>query len=238
MDFFINIFSSLINWLNSYVGDYGWALVLLGVITKLIILPLYVKQIQVSIELSEKMKKIRPYMLKLQEKYKDIKDPETMRELYKKQMELYQNLGFNPIGGCFTSILLSLIQLPILAGVFFAVKKEINILQNISFLWIKSLAKSDMILFLLYVLSMYVSFKVMPTSYDDEQSKKQAEQFQIIMLLLFSFLFYSFPSAFILYWLAFNLTSIPISIILYKIFKPKEITQEQLNRIAKIAEEK
>lgn len=177
-------------------------------------------------------------MLKLQEKYKDIKDPETMRELYKKQMELYQNLGFNPIGGCFTSILLSLIQLPILAGVFFAVKKEINILQNISFLWIKSLAKSDMILFLLYVLSMYVSFKVMPTSYDDEQSKKQAEQFQIIMLLLFSFLFYSFPSAFILYWLAFNLTSIPISIILYKIFKPKEITQEQLNRIAKIAEEK
>lgn len=38
MDFFINIFSSLINWLNSYVGDYGWALVLLGVITKLMIL--------------------------------------------------------------------------------------------------------------------------------------------------------------------------------------------------------
>jgi YidC/Oxa1 family membrane protein insertase len=236
MDFFINIFSNLINWLNSFVNDYGLALVLLGIITKLIILPLYVKQIQVSVELSEKMKKIRPYLLKLQEKYGNTKDPQAMQELYKKQMELYQNLGFNPIGGCFTSILLSFIQLPILAGVFFAVKKEISILENVSFLWIKSLAKPDMILFLLYVLSMYLSFKVMPSSYDDEQSKKQAEQIQIIMLLMFSFLFFSFPSAFILYWLAFNLTSIPINIVLYKIFKPKEISQEQLAKISKITE--
>jgi len=236
MDFFINIFSNLINWLNSFVNDYGLALVLLGIITKLIILPLYVKQIQVSVELSERMKKIRPYLLKLQEKYGNTKDPQAMQELYKKQMELYQNLGFNPIGGCFTSILLSFIQLPILAGVFFAVKKEISILENVSFLWIKSLAKPDMILFLLYVLSMYISFKVMPSSYDDEQSKKQAEQIQIIMLLMFSFLFFSFPSAFILYWLSFNLTSIPISIVLYKIFKPKEISQEQLAKISKITE--
>ena len=236
MDFFINIFSNLINWLNSFVNDYGLALVLLGIITKLIILPLYVKQIQVSVELSERMKKIRPYLLKLQEKYGNTKDPQAMQELYKKQMELYQNLGFNPIGGCFTSILLSFIQLPILAGVFFAVKKEISILENVSFLWIKSLAKPDMILFLLYVLSMYLSFKVMPSSYDDEQSKKQAEQIQIIMLLMFSFLFFSFPSAFILYWLAFNLTSIPINIVLYKIFKPKEISQEQLAKISKITE--
>jgi YidC/Oxa1 family membrane protein insertase len=236
MDFFINIFSNLINWLNSFVNDYGLALVLLGIITKLIILPLYVKQIQVSVELSERMKKIRPYLLKLQEKYGNTKDPQAMQELYKKQMELYQNLGFNPIGGCFTSILLSFIQLPILAGVFFSVKKEISILENVSFLWIKSLAKPDMILFLLYVGSMYLSFKVMPSSYDDEQSKKQAEQIQIIMLFMFSFLFFSFPSAFILYWLAFNLTSIPISIVLYKIFKPKEISQEQLAKISKITE--
>jgi YidC/Oxa1 family membrane protein insertase len=236
MDFFINIFSNLINWLNSFVNDYGLALVLLGIITKLIILPLYVKQIQVSVELSERMKKIRPYLLKLQEKYGNTKDPQAMQEFYKKQMELYQNLGFNPIGGCFTSILLSFIQLPILAGVFFAVKKEISILENVSFLWIKSLAKPDMILFLLYVLSMYLSFKVMPSSYDDEQSKKQAEQIQLIMLLMFSFLFFSFPSAFILYWLSFNLTSIPISIVLYKIFKPKEISQEQLAKISKITE--
>jgi YidC/Oxa1 family membrane protein insertase len=236
MNFFINIFGNLINWLNSFVNDYGLALVLLGIITKLIILPLYVKQIQVSVELSERMKKIRPYLLKLQEKYGNTKDPQAMQELYKKQMELYQNLGFNPIGGCFTSILLSFIQLPILAGVFFAVKKEISILENVSFLWIKSLAKPDMILFLLYVLSMYLSFKVMPSSYDDEQSKKQAEQIQIMMLLMFSFLFFSFPSAFILYWLSFNLTSIPISIVLYKIFKPKEISQEQLAKISKITE--
>jgi YidC/Oxa1 family membrane protein insertase len=238
MDFLVNIFSKLIMFLNGYVDDYGWALVLLGIITKLIILPLYVKQIQVSIELSEKMKKIKPYITKLQEKYGNTKDPQVMQELYKKQMELYQNLGFNPIGGCFTSIVLSFIQLPILAGVFFAVKKEIDILNNVSFLWVKSLAKPDMILFLLYVLSMYISFKTMPSSYDDEQSKKQAEQFQIIMLLMFSILFFSFPSAFILYWLAFNLTSIPISIILYRIFKPKDLTQEQLEKIAKIAEEK
>lgn len=236
MDFIVNIFSDLIMFLNKFINDYGLSLVLLGVITKLIILPLYIKQIKVSIELSEKMKKIKPYINKLQEKYGNTKDPAAMQELYKKQMELYQNLGFNPIGGCFTSVLLSFIQLPILASVFFAVNKEINLLSNVSFLWIKSLAKPDIILFVLYVLSMYVSFKTMPSSYDDEKSKKQAEQFQLIMLLMFSILFYSFPSAFILYWLAFNLTSIPISVVLYKIFKPKEITQEQLSKIEKIAE--
>lgn len=238
MNFFVDFFSNLINTLNGFVGDYGWALVLLGIITKVIILPLYVRQIQISIELSSKMKKIKPYLLKLQKKYGESKKPEDIQLLYKKQMELYQNLGFNPFSSCFMTLLLSFIQLPILAGVFFAVKKEITILNGISFLWIKSLANPDMILFILYILSMYLSFKLTPTAYDDEASKKQTEQMQVIMLLIFSFVFFSFPSAFILYWLSFNLTSIPISALLYRIFKPTEISEEQLKRVSQLVEGK
>lgn len=226
MDFFVDIFRNILNYLNSYTHDYGWALVLLGIVTKIIILPLYYKQTKIMYEMQVKMKSIQPYLLNLQKKYE--KDPQT---LFQKQMELYKTLGFNPLQGCFTSMFLSFIQIPILFAVFFAVNEEIKVLQNIKFLWISSLAKSDLILFILYVLSMYFSFKVTPSSYNTEEERKSAENIQLIMLGIFALLFYKFPSAFILYWFSFNIVGIISGWLIYRLIKVEEIDKEKLKKL-------
>lgn len=225
MDFFVNIFKYLLNHLNSFTHDYGWALILLGVITKVIILPLYVKQTKIMHEMQVKMKSIQPYLINLQKKYE--KNPQLLME---KQLNLYKTLGFNPLQGCFTSLLLSFIQIPILFAVFFAVKNEIQTLQNISFLWIKSLAKPDILLFLLYVISMYLSFKITPTTYNTLEEKRSAETMQLIMLSMFVLLFYNFPSAFILYWFSFNVVGILATWVIYKLIKVEDIDKEKLKQ--------
>ncbi|MCS7164664.1 MAG: YidC/Oxa1 family membrane protein insertase [Candidatus Calescibacterium sp.] len=223
MDLIVNFFKDILKYLNGYTNDYGWALILLGVVTKLIIFPLYVKQIKIMHELQVKMKSIQPYLLSLQKKYKE--DPKL---LFEKQMQLYKTLGFNPLQGCFTSMLLSFIQIPILFAVFFAVKDEISILQNTSFLWIKSLAKPDLLLFVLYIFSMYVSFKITPSTYNTPEEKSTSETIQLIMLGLFAIIFYGFPSAFILYWFSFNIIGIIASWLVYKLIKVEEIDKEKL----------
>ncbi len=228
MDLFVGIFKALLNYLNGWTNNYGWALILLGVVTKSIILPLYVVQTKVMYEMQVKMKSIQPYLLNLQKKYKD--NPQLLVE---KQMNLYKTLGFNPLQGCFTSLLLSFIQIPILFAVFFAVKNEIKILENISFLWIKSLAKPDFILFALYILSMYLSFKITPTSYSTLEEKKNAESMQLIMLGTFAILFFSFPSAFILYWFSFNVIGIIAGWLIYKFIKVEDVDKEKLKQLEK-----
>ncbi|MCX7758429.1 MAG: YidC/Oxa1 family membrane protein insertase [bacterium] len=226
MDFFVDIFKQILNYLNSYTNDYGLALILLGIVTKVIILPLYVKQTKIMYEMQTKMKSIQPYLLNLQKKYE--KEPQVLLE---KQMQLYKTLGFNPLQGCFTSMLLSLIQIPILFAVFFAVKDEITVLQNISFLWIKSLAKSDLFLFVLYVISMYFSFKITPSTYNTPEEKRNAENIQLIMLGMFAILFYGFPSAFILYWFSFNVIGIIAGWIIYKLIKVEDIDKDKLKQL-------
>ncbi|MEN3015664.1 MAG: YidC/Oxa1 family membrane protein insertase [bacterium] len=233
MDLFVKFFKDLLNYLNGYTNDYGWALILLGVVTKIIILPLYVKQTKIMYEMQVKMKAIQPYLLNLQKKYE--KDPKTLVE---KQMQLYRTLGFNPFHGCFTSLLLSFIQIPILFAVFFAVKDEIQILQNTSFLWIKSLAKPDFLLFGLYVLSMYLSFKITPSSYSNPEEKKSAETMQLIMLSLFAIIFYGFPSAFILYWFSFNVVGIISGWLIYRLIKVEEVDKQKLKEFEEESSEK
>jgi YidC/Oxa1 family membrane protein insertase len=212
-----------LNYLNSFANDYGIALILLGVVTKIIISPFYIRQTKLMLEMQKRMNSLRPYLLSIEKKYKD--KPE---EMFKKQLELYQTLGFNPLQGCFTTMILSFIQIPILFGVFFAVKKEIDTLKGISFLWIKSLASSDALLFLLYILSMYLSFKITPSYYNSEQEKKTSEMFQLMMLTLFALIFWGFPSAFILYWFSFNIVGIIVSFVVHKLIKIEDIDKEKL----------
>jgi len=232
MNFFVNIFTSILNYLNSFTNDYGLALVLLGVVTKIIILPFYIRQTKLTLEMQKKMNSLKPYLTNIEKKYKD--EPEKM---LKKQLELYQTLGFNPVQGCFTTMLLSLIQIPILFGVFFAVKEELTKLNQVSFLWIKSLAASDALLFLLYIFSMYLSFKLTPSSYNSEQEKKSAEMFQLIMLGMFAFIFYSFPAAFILYWFSFNIVGIIVGFLVYRFVKIEDLDKDKLKNF-ELSEEK
>ena len=181
-----------IRWLADNFGGYGWAMILLGVITKVALIPFYQKQLEHMRDM-----KIQPYLKELQEKYKDDQE-----ELTKRTLELFKQHNINPLGGC----LVALLQFPILIVIYRAIYVAKSSFEGIGFLWIKDLSKPDLLLFLIYMVSMYFSFELTPT-YGDKEEKVRSRSMNLIMLLLFSFIFYKFPSAFILYWLSFNLTS-------------------------------
>ncbi len=199
----LDMIFAFITFLSKELGGYGWALVALGVITRLALAPLY----QAQIDQMKKMQKVKPLMDKLQKKYKD--NPE---ELSKRMMDLFKQHNVNPFGGCLVAIL----QLPILIAIYRAIQVNINVFENQSFLWITSLAKPDLLLFTIYIISMYLTMELTPSPGISQEEKARMRTTNIFMILFLAFLLRNFASAFILYWLAYNLASLIHTLIAYR----------------------
>ena len=133
-------------------------------------------------------------------------------------MELYKEHGINPAAGCAPMLL----QFPILIGLYTAIRVYQYQFANGKFLWIGShlshtfpnflavnLGQQDIPLLLLYALSMYVTSKMTVTPSMDPQQAEQQKATAAMMpfFLTFMFLQYHLPSAFILYYLIFNILS-------------------------------
>ena len=116
--FFANIFGYLLQLLYTIVNNYGIAIILFTIITKLLLLPLSIKQQKTakkSAELQEKMKTI-------QFKYKN--DQEKMN---KEMMDLYKNENMSPFSGCLTAI----IQMLLLLSIFYLVRSPLTFMQKV-----------------------------------------------------------------------------------------------------------
>ncbi|MBQ9266894.1 MAG: YidC/Oxa1 family membrane protein insertase [Clostridia bacterium] len=107
------LFGYLLYWIYNLVNNYGVAILVFTLLTKLILLPFTIKQ-QKSLE---KSKEMQPLLQDLQNRYKD--DQQKLAEEYQKLMA---NHKFNPFGGC----LLSLIQIPIIIGMLYVVGKPLS----------------------------------------------------------------------------------------------------------------
>lgn len=192
--------------------SYWFAIIIITIIVKLLITPLTKMQFKSMKE----MQKISPLVKQIQEKHKG--DQQTIGT---KTMELYKEHGINPFASC----LPILIQMPVLLLLFNMVSIYQFQFAKGYFLWIGSplkhmydiavpfggggtvwvtagnLAEPDLILVLLYVISMYVSTKL--SSVDPTQAEQQ-KMMSIMMPIMFAFIFAGYSSAFLLYWLVFN----------------------------------
>ena len=95
----------ILEYFHRMTNSYGWAIILLTVLVRVLVWPLVVK----STQSMQKMSQMQPMMKKIQERYKN--DPE---KLQKKMMEFYSKNKMNPLGGC----LPTLVQLPVLFALF------------------------------------------------------------------------------------------------------------------------
>lgn len=134
-EFIAEIFGYLLYWIYNIVGNYGITIIVFTILTKLILLPLTIKQ-QRTLEQNQKMQpilqelqlKYKNEQQKLQEKYKDDeakfqeKYSESQQKMAVEYQKLMQDNKFNPFSGC----LISLIQIPILFGLLFAVSKPLT----------------------------------------------------------------------------------------------------------------
>ena len=202
---FVSIpFLYVLHFFHGFTGSYGIDIILLTVLIKLLMAPLTHK----SFVSMKQMQKLQPQMERLKEKYKDDKE-----KLNKEIMELYRRNGVNPLGGCLPMVL----QFPVFIGLYNALSTPIE-LRHARFLWIKDLSRPDWeslpftlgswhlgipVLTIFMGASMFIQQWMTPSAGDPNQRKMM-----LMMPLIFTFMFVSFPAGLTVYWLVNNILTI------------------------------
>jgi YidC/Oxa1 family membrane protein insertase len=197
-----------------YVGNYGIAIIIITVILKALFFPLTHK----SYKSMKGMQKIQPEMAKLREKYKDDRDA-----MNKAVMELYREHKVNPMGGCLPMV----VQIPVFFALYKSLMFSIELRHAPFLLWITDLAGPDNLfgkllhipfvigpLPLLMGASMFVQQKMTPSQMDPMQQKMM-----LALPVVFTFMFLSFPSGLVLYWLVNNVLTIGQQMYINKLVK-------------------
>ncbi|MBI4370569.1 MAG: membrane protein insertase YidC [Elusimicrobia bacterium] len=182
-------------------GNYGFAIILLTLAFQVVLLPFTLK----NLKFSQKMKELSPKIKVLQEKYKN--DPQKMNA---EMMQLYKSYGTNPLGGCLTMLL----QMPIFFALYGALNDSYELYDAPFILWIKNLAAQDptYILPVLMGGAMFLqTMKSQGTIADPSQ-----KMMMYVMPVMFTFMFFKFPSGLVLYWLTSNVVSLGLTTILPK----------------------
>jgi YidC/Oxa1 family membrane protein insertase len=187
-----------LKWVQGFVGNWGWSIVVLTILINLAMWPLRHK----SVVSMRKMQEIQPQMKAIQERYAKYKitDPERQK-MNTEVMELYKSKGVNPASGCVPMLL----TLPFLIAFYSMLQMAIEI-RGANFIgWITNLSAPDPY-FILPVAMGVVQFwqmKLQPAGGDPTQQKIM--MFMPFMFMLMSF---SFPSGLVLYWLVSTLFTI------------------------------
>lgn len=208
--------------------DFGIAVVLITVLIRLVLYPLFHKSAKQQIV----MQRIQPKIKKIQEQHKNDKEKQAQA-----LMDLYKEHGVNP----FSSILLLIVQIPIMLGLYWVVRSALipgNIAGlysfvaqpqtvNALFLGLFNLAQPSIILILLAAVAQY--FQARLAIYRDPTEKgplspaeKMARQMVYIGPIVTIVVFYALPAAVGLYWLVTSLFSIGQQIVINRHFKKGE----------------
>ena len=194
------IATSVLFSLYRITDNYGWAIIIMTIIIQIIVLPLTLK----SFRAMAGMKKIQPLMKEIQTKYKN--DP---KRLQAEMMNLYRTHKVNPFGGCLPMLL----QLPIFWALFQTLRNAYELRYSPWILWVKDLSASDSLFYMgsipfnLLPLIMGVIMLLqqkMTTATSDPAQKKM----MYLMPLVFTLMFWGFPSGLVLYWLTNSVVSI------------------------------
>jgi len=182
----------LLQFLHDYTHNYGITIILVTALIKLLFVPLTHK----SYTSMKAMQALQPKMAELQKKYQDDKE-RFNRELF----QLYKTHKVNPLGGCLPMLL----QIPVFVAFYNVLYTSIE-LRHAPFLgWIHDLSDKDpyYILPIIMGVTMLIQQKIQPSAMDPRQAKMM-----LIMPVVFTFFFLTFPSGLVLYWLVNNILTI------------------------------
>jgi YidC/Oxa1 family membrane protein insertase len=186
-----------------YVGNYGVAIIIITIILKALFFPLTHK----SYKSMKDMQKIQPKMAALKEKYKDDRDA-----MNKAVMELYRDHKVNPLGGCLPMV----VQIPVFFALYKALMFSIELRHAPFLLWVTDLADKDpyYVTPVIMGITMFVQQKMTPSQMDPVQQKMM-----LALPVVFTFMFLSFPSGLVLYWLVNNILTIGQQMYINKLVK-------------------
>ena len=178
--------------LHGIVGNWGWAIVLLTILVKLAFFPLQAA----SYRSMAKMRKVQPKLNAIRERYGDDR-----MKMNQAMMDLYKTEKINPLGGC----LPILVQIPVFIALYWVLLASVEIRNAPWIGWIKDLSSPDpwYILPILMAGTMFLQTHLNPKPADPVQAKMM-----MWMPLVFSVMFFFFPSGLVLYWVVSNIFSI------------------------------
>jgi YidC/Oxa1 family membrane protein insertase len=212
LDPIVGVIATIVGAINTVTHSLGWSLVILAALLKLLFWPLNTKQFKTMLA----MQKIAPKLKVLQERYAK-KDPQRYQQ---ETMALYKQSGANPAAGCWPLLL----QYPVIISVYYAVMNHKDMYSHEGWTWIgsrmaetspmlfgvhvlgSSLASPDLVLLVLYMISMYFFSRYGTVPSTDPQQAATQKMMAIISPVMLGFLGvkYQWPSAMVLYWFSFN----------------------------------
>jgi YidC/Oxa1 family membrane protein insertase len=194
-----------LHWIHDHlVTNYGWAIVLLTILIKLVLLPLTHR----STMSMRKMQELNPKVQAIRDRYRSkMRDKqgkpnlESQRKMNEEVMAVYKEAGVNPAGGC----LPLLIQMPILFAFYRLLSTAVDLRNAPWLLWIKDLSAADPYLALPIIMgiSQLIQVRMGPQAADPMQRR----MFQIMPVAM-TFFFLGVPSGLVLYWLTNNVLTI------------------------------
>lgn len=206
-------------------GNYGLAIIGITLIIRLALLPLMMRQYRSQHQMRQKMTVLQPELKQLQEKYKGKPDSESKQKLQQETMQLYQKHQVNPLAiGC----LPMLIQLPILTGLYSAIKLTPELAEH-SFLWFQ-LGSPDIVLPILAAVVYFIQYKVSQTTQPgtDSAQLKQLAFMGYLSPVLMGVFALSAPAAISLYWVAGGLFMIAQSYLAQKVYPAPKVEEVAL----------
>ena len=195
----------LFQFINSFIPNYGFVLIIFSIIIKIVVYPLT----KSSYQSMKKMQALQPKIAELKEKLKD--DPQKMN---KETMKLYSTYGINPAGGCLPMLL----QMPIFVALWGMFQSAIDLRQQPFVSWITDLSQPDVIFSLgtklplvgIQEISGLAVLMGVTTFVQQKMTVKDPKQQALVymMPIMLTLLFMSFPSGLNLYYFMFNVLSI------------------------------
>ena len=196
----------LLKKLNTFtIPNYGWNIIIFGILFKLVFYPLNQKQA----ESMKKMQTLAPDIKIINEKYGN--DPQLKQQ---KIMQLYKENNANPMGGCLPMV----IQIPIFIALYTAFSDTIELWKT-PFLWIPDLSEPDTVFYFPDMLGMsgltlnilplvMVVSQILMTKMTSVQTDPNQKAMIYIMPVVMLFFFWSMPSGVTLYWTVQNFMSV------------------------------
>ena len=183
----------LLDWIHSYIGNWGWSIVLLTLFIKLCFFHLSAT----SYRSMARMRQLGPKLTKLREQYSGDK-----QAFSKEMMAIYKKEKINPLSGC----LPILVQMPVFIALYWTLLESVELRHSPFIFWIKDLSVMDpyFILPILMGISMFLQQQLSPTPIADPIQAKVMKSLPVIFTVFFLW----FPSGLVLYWLVNNILSI------------------------------
>lgn len=222
----------LLRFIYNIVGNYGLTIIILTIIVRACLIPLYAKQ-QKSMA---KMNEVQPKINEIQQRYAN--DREKMNE---KMQEVYAEAGYSPLSGCLPLA----IQFPIIIGLYTLLRSPLDYMTGESaqamvmavhegFLWVKDLCQTDpWILPVLAGLTTFFSFTTQQSGQENNSAAGAMKAMKYFFPVMIFLMGRTFPAGLALYWTVGNVVTWLQGKILNKNTAKEKLKQEVKEEVIK-----